>query len=134
MKIYVTFCSKKKDESLKGTGAAVPPCLLYKGKRICGFMERCKKKKLRWAIFSDKHGIWFPGENHEYYEKSPDEVTPQEFARLLKDFDTKLSGYDEICFYYGTPDNCVHDLYKKLLRETLLGKKLTVIRYAREIL
>ncbi len=88
-------------------------------------MKTCKKRHVRWAILSDLYGVWFPHVKHEWYEKSPDSVTPEEFRALLCDFDWKLKRYKEIWFYYHP--GRFHSLYKRLLRITRLRRR--VIRF-----
>jgi len=34
-------------------------------------MNRCKEKRVEWAIFSNLYGVWFPNVEHEWYEKNP---------------------------------------------------------------
>lgn len=75
MKIYITHCSAKKDDSLKNTGRKVTPDKLYIATPTQRFMNKCKEKKVNWAIFSDLYGVWFPDIEHEWYEKDPDTVT-----------------------------------------------------------
>ena len=116
MRIYITHCSAKKDNQFKNRDIEVTPDKLYKSKRIQGFMNICKKKKVAWAIFSDTYGIWFPEEKHKWYEKSPNSVTEQEFKSLLIGFEYKLRIYDEIWFYHNP--GRFHRLYKKLLQQT----------------
>jgi len=100
---------------------------LYLSKRrIQPFMETCKQKGVRWAIFSDLYGIWFSEEKHAWYDKSPDDVTESEFKVLLANFDTKLQDYDEIYFYRPSPVY-FHSLYKRLLAETKLHGRLRLI-------
>jgi len=132
MRIYVTHCSAKKDNSLKGTGKKVTPDRLYTATPLQRFMSRCKEKKVRWAIFSDKYGVWFPHEEHEWYEKDPDSVTEQEFKNLVKNFDEKLGKYDEIYFYHNP--GRFHPLYGKLLKETKVKGKVTLFSHIDEIL
>lgn len=124
MRVYITFCSGEKDDSLKNSITAVPPNVLYKSKRIQAFMRRCKEKSVCWAILSDQYGVWFSHESHVWYEKHPDSVTEQEFAALRADFDNKLSTFDEICFCPGTGDTRIHSLYKRLLEESKLKDRI----------
>jgi hypothetical protein len=44
------------------------------------------------------YGVWFPHVKHAWYDKHPDTVTEDEFRELVRDFDEKLGGYDEIWF------------------------------------
>jgi hypothetical protein len=122
MRIYATHCSAKKDDSLKGTGKRVTPDKLYTSTPIRRFMEKCKEKQVKWAIFSDLHGIWFPNVEHGWYDKDPDTVTQLELENLLNDFDLKLREYDEIWFYYNPWR--FHPLYEKLLQRTKLKGKV----------
>jgi len=130
-RIYLTHCSAKKDNSLKEPGVKVTPDKLYTATPTQRFMNKCKEKRVEWAIFSDLYGVWFPNIEHELYEKDPDNVTEQEFKRLLNDFDAKLADYDEIWFYYNP--GRFHPLYKRLLRETKLRDRVELITHLKEI-
>jgi hypothetical protein len=125
-RIYVTHCSARKDDSLKGKGK-VSPFALYTSSRIRAFMTRCIARKVQWAIFPDKYGLWFPHEMHEWYEKSPYEVTEPEFQALLAEFDRRLEDYAEIVFYVNLAR--LHSLYKRLLKETRLREKLRLVNH-----
>ena len=131
MRIYVTHCSAKKDNSLKHTGVAVTPDRLYTAAPTQRFIRRCKEAGVRWAIFSDLYGVWFPDASHEWYEKDPDTVTEREFLNLVDDFERKLQGYDEIWFYHNP--GRFHLLYRRLLQETRLRDRLTPFTHLREI-
>jgi len=131
MRIYLTHCSAKKDNSLKHTGKKVTPDKLYTATPTQRFMNKCKEKEVKWAIFSDLYGVWFPNVEHEWYEKDPDTVTEQEFRNLLNDFNQELQSYDEIWFYYNT--GRFHPLYKELLQETRLRNKVKRFTHIREI-
>jgi len=134
-RIYVTHCSSKKDDRYKGTGVAVTPDLLYTG-RAKGFMKRCKEKGVCWAIFSDKYGVWFPDARREWYDKHPSEVTPAEFATLLRDFDEGLADYSEI-YFYANHNNARRfppsGLYARLLNQTALRDRIKRITHFDEI-
>jgi hypothetical protein len=123
LRIYVTYCSTKKDDSLRGTQRRVTPDRLYKSLRIQRFMKTCGEKKVNWAIFSDLYGIWFPDVRHEWYEKDPSRVTEEEFKELVMDFDQKLEKYEEIWFYYSP--TWFHSLYRRLLDESKLAGRVT---------
>lgn len=131
MKIYITHCSAKKDNSIKNTGKKVTPDNLYTATPIQRFMNKCKEKNVNWAIFSDLYGVWFPDQKHEWYEKDPDKVTEEEFRNLLKDFDEKLQKYDEIWFYYNP--GRFHPLYRRLLQETKLKDKIRCFTHLKDI-
>lgn len=133
MRIYITHCSRKKDNSLQGTNIEVPPDKLYTSKHIQCFMCKCKKKEVNWAIFSDEYGVWFPWIKHKWYDKPPSKVTPAEFVRLLSDFDQKLQGYDEIWFYRQPGGRPLHPLYQELLQRTRLKNKVKKFKHIEEI-
>jgi hypothetical protein len=127
MRIYLTHCSAKKDDSLKKTGREVAPEALYKATPLQRFVSQCKKAKVQWAIFSDKFGVWFPVESHEWYEKDPDTVTEEEFKILKKSFEERLGRYDEIYFYYNP--GRFHPLYKRLLREVKVMGRIVLFTH-----
>jgi len=131
MRIYVIHCSAKKDDSLKDTGEKVTPDKLYTSTRIQQFMKRCKEKNVQWAIFSDKYGVWFPHEEHEWYDKHPNTVSEQEFKKLVRDFEEKLGDYGEIYFYYNP--GRFHPLYKRLLREVKVKGRIILFSHINEI-
>ncbi len=132
MRIYLTHCSAKKDDSLKHTNKKVTPDKLYTATLTQRFMNKCKEKGVTWAIFSDLYGVWFPNVKHEWYEKDPDTITEHDFIKLLKDFEQKLGDYDEIYFYHNP--RRFHPLYKRLLKETKLKDKITLFSHLREII
>jgi hypothetical protein len=87
MRIYITHCSAKKDDSLKHTGKKVTPDKLYTATATQRFMSKCKEKKVDWAIFSDYYGVWFADVKHEWYGDDvgdPNKVTEQKFKNLVK--------------------------------------------------
>ena len=131
MRIYITHCSAKKSLSVKRSGARVLPDKLYTSDRIQRFMRQCKEKRVGWAIFSDLYDVYFANEKHQWYEKSPDSVTPTEFRELLKSFDKKLRVYSEIRFYRHPKR--FHKLYRKLLRNTKLRCKIRLFKNVRRI-
>jgi len=94
-------------------------------------MERCKAMRVPWAIFSDLYGVWFPHVSHKWYEKDPDTVTESEFSSLLRDFDDKLSAYPEIYFYYNP--GRFHPLYRRLLQQSALTARITLITHLWDI-
>jgi hypothetical protein len=131
MRIFITHCSAKKDNSLENTDRKVTPDKLYTATPTQRFMRKCLEKQVSWAIFSDLYGVWFPKVEHEWYEKSPDTVTEQEFKNLVNDFDDKLKLYDEIWFYYNP--GRFHPLYKRLLQETKLRERIKRFTHIGEI-
>jgi hypothetical protein len=131
MRIFITHCSAKKNDSLKNSGMSVTPDKLYKAAPTVRFMNKCKEKDREWAIFSDLYGVWFPNIKHKWYEKNPSKVTEQEFNDLVKDFDQKLKIYNEIWFYYNP--GRFHRLYKRLLKETKLKDKVKCFTHLKEI-
>jgi hypothetical protein len=131
LRIYVTHCSAKKDNSLKNTGKKVTPDKLYTATPLQRFMNKCKKRKVHWAIFSDKYCIWFPYEEHEWYEKNPNTVSEQEFRELVQNFEKKLGNYDEIYFYHNP--GRFHPLYKRLLKEVKVRGKIILFSHLGDI-
>jgi hypothetical protein len=121
-RIYITHCSHKKADHYKETGEGVSPDLLYTATPTQRFMTRCKARGVRWAILSDKYGVWFPEVRHKWYEKSPDKVTEAEFSLLLRDFDEKLASYSEIRFYCNP--GRFHRLYARLLDRSVLADRV----------
>ena len=62
MKLCITYCSRKKRDGI------LPPDELYDSPRIDRFTAYCKKRNLKWAILSAKHGLFFPGEKKGVYD------------------------------------------------------------------
>jgi len=131
MRIYLTHCSAKKDDSLKHTGRKVTPDKLYTATPTQRFMNKCKERQIRWAILSDLYGIWFLREKHEWYEKDPDAVTKEEFKNLVRDFEKKLGNYDNIYFYHNP--GRFHPLYRRLLNEVKIKGKIILFSHIAEI-
>jgi len=134
MRIYMTHCSAKKDDSLKNTDKEVTPDRLYTATPTQRFMSKCKEKKVHWAIFSDYYGVWCADIKHKWYGDDvgdPNKVTEQKFKELLNDFDRKLQNYDEIWFYYNP--GRFHPLYERLLQETRLRDRIKCFTHIREI-
>lgn len=130
-RIYVTHCSRSKDDKFQFTNATTTPDVLYTSSKTQAFTRECKTKRVQWAIFSDKYGIWFPSEKHGWYEKDPNTVTESEFKQLLRDFDAKLAVYDEIWFYHNP--GRFHHLYKRLLDLSTLYSKIHLFTRVAEI-
>ena len=95
------------------------------------FMNECKNKGVRWAIFSDKYGVWLPEEKHEWYEKDPDTVSQQEFKQLVRNFEEKLAKFDEIWFYHNP--GRFHQLYEKLLKQVKVKGKITLFTHKNQV-
>ena len=131
MRIYLTHCCAKKDDSLRTTGVKVTPEELYVATPTRRFMNSCKERSVAWAILSDKYGVWFPDVKHKWYDKHPDTVTPEEFERLVNDFDENLDPYDEIWFYYNP--GRFHPLYDRLLTRSSLEDRITRFTHISEI-
>ena len=129
MRIYLTHCSAKKAISLGNR--EVTPDELYIATPTKRFMSQCKEKHVNWAIFSDKYGVWFPEEKHEWYEKDPDTVSEQEFMQLIKNFNERLSKFDEIWFYYNP--GRFHPLYARLLKEVKVKAQITLFTHKNQI-
>ncbi len=134
MRIYITHCSAKKDDSLANTGKRVTPDQLYTATPTRRFMQRCKKVGVPWGIFSDYYGVWLQTQKREWYGDEvgdPNRVEKETFQNLIKDFDTKLENFDEIYFYYNP--GRFHPLYKRLLNKTNLKPKIVRITHLYEI-
>jgi hypothetical protein len=131
MRIYITHCSAKKDNSLKDTRRLVTPDQLYTATPTKRFMQRCKDKNVKWAIFSDRYGVWFPDLRHEWYEKDPDTANEEEYANLLNEFDENLKDYDEIWFYHNP--GRFHPLYKRLLAQSRLKDRIRLFTHISQI-
>jgi hypothetical protein len=71
MRVYLTHCSGKRDDSLRGTAEKVSPDRLYTCPRTRRFTGSCKSQCVECAIFSDLYGVWFPHEKKGWYEKHP---------------------------------------------------------------
>lgn len=135
MTIYLTHCSRTKDDSLAGTGRRVTPDALYTAQPTVRFMNRCRETGVHWAILSDYYGIWFPNECHEWYgdrEGDPKRVDECRFAWLLDNFDTRLSPFDEI-WIYRNPGR-FHGLYQRIIEASKLRARLTLISRLAEII
>ena len=131
MRIYLTHCTGMKDGQLKDTGKEVTPDYLYTSVPIQRFIRRCIEKKATWAIFSDLYGVWRSNKKHKWYEKSPDNITNQEFTNLLINFDQNLKDFSEIWFYNNPA--WMHVLYKKLLKNSKLNGKIKLFSHLNEI-
>ena len=131
VRIYLTHCTAKKDDTLRLTRVRATPDRLYRGKFVEAFMRTCKQRTVEWGILSDLYGVWFPDVRHEWYEKDPNTVTGSEFWKLVRDFDEKLQAYDEIWFYRNP--GRFHPLYKRLLSQTALRDRITLFSHTAEI-
>jgi hypothetical protein len=131
-KIYITHCSASKDPSFRESGLPTTPDRLYTSSHLQAFVHRCQTQNVPWAIHSDLYGVWFPTEEHVWYEKNPSKVTPDEFKALLARFDDKLKPFQEIFFYYPNPTR-VHPLYRNLFQTTQLKARIRLFSHIREI-
>ena len=131
-RIYVTHCSASKDPYYRDSGLPTTPDRLYTSSHLQAFVQRCKTNDVRWAILSDRYGVWFPTEEHVWYEKDPSKVTPDEFKALLASFDDKLQPFQEICFYHQNPAR-IHRLYRNLLQVSQLKARIRLFSHIREI-
>jgi hypothetical protein len=122
MRIYLTHCSKEKSLEAKESGIEMTPDQLYTDPGIQQFMESCKTAGVRWAILSDRYGIFMPDERHSYYEKAPASVTAEEEAIILHGFDQRLAGYDEIWFYIRP--QTFHPFYERVLSSSSLADRV----------
>ena len=104
---------------------------MYTATPIQRFMLKCKDLGVNWAVFSDRYGVWFSNIEHEWYEKDPNDVTKEEFRKLVEDFDYELSRFEEIWFYYNP--GRFHRLYKRLLRTTSLKNRIRLFTHLEDI-
>ena len=130
-KIYLTHCSAKKNLVFKDTKTKVTSDKLYTATPTQRFINECKIKGVNWAIFSDKYGIWFSNDLHEWYDKNPNRITEDEFNRLVREFDRSLRRFNEIYFYHNP--GRFHKLYKRLLKSSELRAKIKLVTHLNEI-
>jgi|WetSurMetagenome_2_1015567.scaffolds.fasta_scaffold29071_4 hypothetical protein len=134
--INITYCSKTKNDCFRDTSNEVTPSELYTGNRIQSFIKKCVDNEADWAIFSDKYGIWGPAiegqERNKWYDKAPEDVNEDEFKKLLIEFDNRLSSYDKILFYCKSELE-LDDLYKRLIKESKLKNRITLISNLNQI-
>jgi hypothetical protein len=130
-KIFITHCSAKKNLLFKDNMAKVTPDKLYTAIPTQRFINECKNKGAKWAIFSDKYGVWFSDVLHEWYDKDPNKVKEEEFIRLVSEFDRSLGQFDEIYFYHNP--GRFHKIYKRLLKSTKLRNKIKLFSHLDEI-
>ena len=127
MNFYLTHYSKKKSPAhTKGTIDTI-----YTAQYLQRFIKRCKSEGVKYGIFSDKYGLILPGIIFENYDKSPNSVSYEEFLELKTNFDTNLSMYYNIYFYY-LPTR-FHHLYRDLLEQSSLKSKIHMITHLADI-
>ncbi len=122
MTVFLTHCSKEKSETAKSTGEKLPPDKLYTDPGLLAFIQRCQQTGSRWAILSDKYGIFFPWESHEYYEKPPAAVTQEEEEAITADFHTRLAEFGEIYFYIRS--ETFHPFYQRVILNGPLAERV----------
>jgi hypothetical protein len=121
-RIYLSHCAKDKSPLAKTTGAKMTPDKLYTDVGLMAFMETCKKAGMDWAILSDRYGIYFAYDEHEYYEKHPDTVTEEEEKQITRSFEEKLTGFDEIWFYIRPAT--FHPFYERVISTNSLSMRV----------
>jgi hypothetical protein len=131
MRIYLTHCSKEKAPAAKGSNLLLPPDELYTEEGIQAFMQICKQKSVDWAILSDNYGVFFPFEKHEYYEKPPSTVTPEEEQVILKQSNERLGEYAEIWFYVRPAT--FHPFYERVLKGSEQADKIHLFQDIGEV-
>ena len=110
---------------------AAPPQEVYTATPTQRFMARCSAAGVKWAIFSDLYGVWFPEVRNPWYEKDPNTVTESEFQALLDNFEAALAPFDEIHFYYNP--GRFHGLYQRLIESSALAARIRCVSHLREI-
>jgi hypothetical protein len=131
MRIYLTHCSKEKSITAKVSGLPLLPDELYTEEGIQKFMTTCKQKGVNWAILSDNYGVYFPFEKHEYYDKPPATVTPEEGTAIIAQFNERLAGYDELWFYVR--QSSFHPFYEQVLKGSDLSARVRLFQDIGEI-
>lgn len=121
-RIYITYCSWQKDDRLKGTGIRVTPDKLYLSTRIQSFIAHCRVKNVKWAIYSDYCGVWFPEDLHAWYDLHPDNVPEEAIYGLSQVFSKSLSKYDEIYYFYDK--KTLHPLYERIVNESEIFERV----------
>ena len=79
MILRVTKCGWKKKKD-----GYYPPDELYLSERIRKFINFCKESSLDWAILSAEHGLFFPDENHGYYDTTLLLFWPNSIRRAIR--------------------------------------------------
>jgi hypothetical protein len=125
MQIYLTHCSKVKSLFAKESGEKMTPDQLYTDPEVQAFIRRCREVNSSWAILSDFYGVFFPNEQHEYYEKPPSDVTPEEEKAITKNFHTRLNTFGEIRFYVRK--ETIHPFYERIIRNGPLAERVILI-------
>lgn len=120
--LYITHCSRKKDDTLKNTGKKITPDKMYTATYLQRFIKRCKERKVKWTILSDKHDVVFSSDKIEWYNLSPDKVMKNERSKeeLLQKAYLKLKKFDKVFFYYNP--GRFHRLYRYLVDQLMLRK------------
>lgn len=131
MRIYLTHCSKDKSLAAKASGEKLPPDQLYIDLGLQEFVTVCKSVGAAWAILSDHYGVFAPDETHEYYEKPPASVTPEEEAILIDQFTRRLGRFQEIWFYIRPAT--FHPLYERILMYSALADRVHIFSDLGEI-
>ena len=131
MRIYLTHCSKDKSPQAKASGEKLPPDQLYTDKGLQEFIAACKIASANWAILSDHYGVFSPDETHEYYEKPPASVTPEEETKLIDQFTRRLRRFQEIWFYIRPAT--FHPLYERILMHSALADRVHIFSDLGEI-
>ena len=129
--IFLTHCSKEKSELARASGEKLPPDQLYTDPDLQAFIQRCKETGSSWAILSDKYGVIFPSEKHDYYEKPPATVTPEEERIIVEDFNLRLGEFQQICFYIRR--ETYHPFYERVLAASRLTDRIVLIEDLEQI-
>lgn len=130
MEVYLTHCSAEKSEGARTTGILLPPEEMYTEPAIQKFFTYCLSKGLTFGVLSDLYGIWLSPEKKRWYEKSPDTVTDEEKAEILRIFDTELARFSEIIFFIR-PES-FHPFYDFVLSHSKHAKKIRRITELKE--
>jgi len=112
-RVYLTHCSREKNEEYLESGLKTTPDQLYTSPGLQRFIQYCNEHNHYWAIFSDRYGVVFRYERIKWYNKPPDRVTPEEFEQLVESFTTRLAGFDEIYFHHRPGET--HPLFQRVV-------------------
>jgi len=101
--LFITHCSRKKDNGLKNTDKKVAPDKLYTARFIQRFVAKCKEVNVGWAILSDKHGVVFPSDEISWYDLSPSDVinNDEKKQQLIQTLYNQLRTFDKVVFYHN---------------------------------
>lgn len=99
MKIYCTYCSAHKDESV----SLLPAIARYRSSRIVFISKLAKSEKIEFRIFSGRFGLLKPDDKIPYYDHLLLESEVVEHAQFISQ-QIEEAGITEIEFYMSSPE------------------------------